>query len=178
MCVLYYCLSLSLQGLFPTLIVSLLNWKEKPHFFIDSRSPLFPRQFRYAVNLYSEDLFGSIFLCDNLKSIEIIFTGHTRHCYTLRQVILECLSASAELLSYDMNALEISAYVRCNRKHTILANDSYPHPITISYKETSPLTGCSVEGLPLVPLNKKQSSWLIGKRCGMYQQHCSCIYYS
>ncbi|XP_019863910.1 PREDICTED: uncharacterized protein LOC109593121, partial [Amphimedon queenslandica] len=80
---------LVLQGLFPTLIVSLLSRKEKPHFFIDSRSRNFPQQLRYAVKLYSEDLFGSIFLCDNLKSIEIIFTGLTRHCYTLRQVILE-----------------------------------------------------------------------------------------
>ena len=164
MCVLYYCLSLSLQGLFPTLIVSLLSRKEKPHFFIDSRSRNFPQQLRYAVNLYSEDLFGSIFLCDNLKSIEIIFTGLTRHCYTLRQVILECLSASAELLSYDMNALEISAHVRCNRKHIILANDSDPHPITISYKESPPVIGCSVETLPVVQLNnEKQSCWLLSK---------------
>ena len=164
-CVLYYCLSLSLQGLFPTLIVSLLSRKEKPHFFIDSRSPVFPRQLRYAVRLYSEDLFGSIFLCDNLKSIEIIFTGLTRHCYALREVILECLSASAELLSYDMKALEISTLVRCTCKHTIPANDSDPHPITISYKETPPVIGCSVEAaLPVVPLNnEKQSCWLIGK---------------
>ena len=164
MCIVLLSLSYSLQGLFPTLIVSLLSRKEKPHFFIDSRSRNFPQQLRYAVNLYSEDLFGSIFLCDNLKSIEIIFTGLTRHCYTLRQVILECLSASAELLYYDMNALEISALVRCNRKHIILANDSDPHPITISYKETPPVIGCSVETLPVVQLNnEKQSCWLISK---------------
>ncbi|XP_019857439.1 PREDICTED: uncharacterized protein LOC109585754 [Amphimedon queenslandica] len=153
---------LVLQGLFPTLIVSLLSRKEKPYFFIDSRSKNFPQQLRYAVSLYSEDLFGSIFLCDNLKSIEIIFTGLTRDCYTLRQVILECLSASAELLSYDMKALKISALPRCTRKHTILANDSDPHPITISYKETPPVIGCSVETLPVELLNnEKQSRWLL-----------------
>ena len=165
MCVLYYCLSLTLQGLFPTLIVSLLSRKEKPHFFIDSRSPVFSRQLRYAVNLYSEDLFGSIFLCDNLKSIEIIFTGLTRHCYTLRQVILECLSASAELLSYDMNALEISALVRCKRDHRSAASNDEPHPITVCHTEDPPVVGCSLERhISPIPIdNERQSCWLIGK---------------
>ena len=170
MCVLYYCLSLSLQGLFPTLIVSLLSRKEKPHFFIDSRSPVFPRQLRHVVKLYSEDLFGSIFLCDNLKSIEIIFTGLTRHCYTLRQVILECLSASAELLSYDMNALDISARVRCKRDHRSAASNDEPHPITVCYTEDPPVVGCSLESdLCPIPIdNDRQSCWLIGKHFKNY----------
>ena len=169
MCVLYYCLSLSLQGLFPTLIVSLLSRKEKPHFFIDSRSPVFPRQLRYAVSLYSEDLFGSIFLCDNLKSIEIIFTGLTRHCCALHEVILECLSASAELLSYDMKALEISALVRCKRDHRLAASNDEPHPITVCHTEDPPVVGCSLEPhLHPIPIdNETQNCWLIGTYTSM-----------
>ncbi|XP_019861827.1 PREDICTED: uncharacterized protein LOC109590346 [Amphimedon queenslandica] len=147
------------QGLFPTLIVSLLSRRDKPHFFIDSRSPLFPRQLRHAVKLFSERLFGSIFLCDNLKSIEIIFTGRTRHCYTLHQVILECLSASAELLSYDMKAL-IS--VRCMRHHTLAASNDEPHPITVCDTEYPPVVGCSLENdhSPIPIDNKRQYCWL------------------
>ena len=143
----------------------LLSRKEKPHFFIDSRSPVFPRQLRHVVKLYSEDLFGSIFLCDNLKSIEIIFIGLTRHCYTLRQVILECLSASAELLSYDMNALEISALVRCKRDHRSAASNDEPHPITVCHTEDPPVVGCSLENdfEPIQIDNEGQNCWLISR---------------
>ncbi|XP_019863185.1 PREDICTED: uncharacterized protein LOC109592056, partial [Amphimedon queenslandica] len=155
-----------LQGLFPTLVVSLLSREEEPLFFIDSRTSDFPQQLRHAVKLYTEELFGSVLLCENVESIEIYFTGRSRHCDRLRKVVLEALSISAKVLQYDEKKLNMSAVVRCNRKHNVPANDKMIHPITISYKNDPPEIGCSIEtSLPTIIINdlsEKQSCWLIG----------------
>ena len=149
--------------------MSLLSRKEKPHFFIDSRTSNFPNQLRYAVKLYSEDLVGSVFVCDKYKSIEVYFTGLPKHCYLLRQVILQALSTSAETLAYDLETLKFSALIYCTRKHMLPANDRKPHPITISFRESPPVIGCSVEVLPVATLtDERQSCWLIGI---MYNSH-------
>ena len=148
------------------MVVSLLSRQKKPLFFIDSHSENFPRQLRHAVNLYSEDLFGSVFLCEEYKSIEVYFTGHPQHCYHLRKVILEGLSASAEILEYDQEKLKISALVHCTQKcHTVPANNDKPHSITFSDQQNFPLVGCGVEALPVFKLDltdERRSCWLIG----------------
>ena len=153
--------------MFPALIVSLLSRQREPLFYIDSFSSDFPKQLRHAVKLYSEDLFGSVFLCEDYKWIEVYFTGRPQHCCLLRKVILEGLSASAGVLGYDEEALDVSALVRCNRKHIIAANDNVPHPITLSRKMNPPAIGCSMEsGLPTISMSnidERQSFWLIGK---------------
>ena len=146
--------------------MSLLSRQEEPCFFIDSQSPDFPNQLRYAVKLYSEYLFGSVFLCENHNSIEVYFTGPRQHCYLLRKVILEGLSSSAGVLGYDEEVLDVSALVRCNRKHFLPATDEVPHPIIISYRTMPPAIGCSIESLPTIAideLNEKEICWLTGK---------------
>ena len=149
------------------MIVSLLSQKREPLFYIDSFSSDFPKQLRHAVKLYSEDLFGSVFLCEDHKWIEVYFTGPCQHCCLLRKVILEGLSASAGVLGYDEEALDVSAMVCCNRKHIIAANDNVPHPITLSEKMNPPAIGCSMEsGLPTISMrdiDERKSFWLIGK---------------
>ena len=155
--------------MFPALIVSLLSRQREPLFYIDSFSSDFPKQLRHAVKLYSENLFGSVFLCEDHKWIEVYFTGPHQHCCLLRKVILEGLSASAGVLGYDEEALDVSALVHCNRKHSQSANNKVLHPITISYKTNPPAIGCSMEsGLPTITVNdidERQSCWLIGKSC-------------
>ena len=137
---------------------------------------MFPRQLRHAVKLYSEDLFGSVFLCDDYKLIEVYFTGRSHYCRLLRKVILEGLSASAEVLGYDEKTLNISALVHCHRQHIIATNNKEPHSITISYKRDTPEVGCSIEtGLYTITVNDisdKQSCWLIGKTyCIFYDRY-------
>ena len=148
------------------MIVSLLNRLEEPCFFIDSRSPDFPNQLRHAVKLYSEDLFGSVFLCEEYSSIEVYFTGPPQNCYLLRKAILEGLSASADVLGYDEKSLGVSALARCNRKHILPDNDTKSHPITISYNVEPPAIGCSIEtSLQTIALDdERQSCWLIGNK--------------
>ena len=159
-----YC-HFSLQGLFPALIVSLLSRQENPSFYIDSRSLSFPKQLRHAVKLFSDDIFGSVIMCENYQSIEIYFTGPPQHCCLLRKVILDGLSASAKVLQYNEKELGVFALVRCNRKHSISDNDEEPHPITISYKTKSPAIGCRNESdLPVIfEVTEKQRYWLTGK---------------
>ena len=155
--------------MFPTLIVSLLSRQESPHFFIDSKSPFFPKQLRHAVKLYSEDLFGSVIFVDEYKYIEVYFTGNSKDCSHLRSVILEGLSASAAALAYNEETLEISAVTYCHQKHRRRETERTPHPINISYKRNPPEIRCSIEtDLEPIPLNdKRQSCWLLGKLFNM-----------
>ena len=150
--------------MFPTLIVSLLSRQKEPFFFIDSKSPFFPKQLRHAVKLYSEDLFGSIIFVDEVKYIEVYFTGSTKDCYHLRSVILEGLSASAAALAYNEEELEISAVTYCHHNHRRRETKKTPHPINISYKRNPPEIRCSIEtDLPSIELtDERQSCWLIG----------------
>ena len=152
-----------IQGLFLTLVVSLLSREEEPKFFIDSRSSEFPQQLRHAVKLYTEELFGSVFLCENNESIEVYFTGHPRHCNRLHKVICEALSVSANVLQYDEQKIK-PAFVRCTQKHILPAHDEMIHSTEISYKNYPPEISCSVEtSLPTTDLSDRQSCWLIGK---------------
>lgn len=142
-----------------------MSREEDPYFYIVSGSDNFPRQLRHAVKLNSEDIFGSVFLCEGYNSLEVYFTGHPRHCYLLRKVVLEGLSASAETLGYDQKKLKISALVHCTQKcHCVATNNDRPHSITFSDEQNPPLVGCSVEDLPVIELiDERQSCWLIGK---------------
>ena len=96
------------------MVVSLLSRNQKPRFFIDcpSDNDFFPSQLRHAVKLYSEDLFGSIFLCEEYESIEVYFDVPRKHYYVLRKVILEALEVSAKKLDYDKEHLKVPAIVK------------------------------------------------------------------
>ena len=150
----------------------MLSRDERPFFVIDSLSKSFPKQLRHAVRLYSNNLFGSVFLCEGYESIEVYFTGPTQNCYLLRTVILDALSSCADILEYDKTKLKISALVRCRQNHVIVPEyNSIPHSITFSDEQNPPMIGCSVEDLPVTELTDiRQSCWLIGKAV-----HATCI---
>ena len=106
------------------MVVSLLSRNKEPCFSIDCPSDdFFPRQLRHAVKLYSEDLFGSVFLCEEYESIEAYFDVPRKHYYVLRKVILEALEASAETLHYNKEQLKVSAIVKPTEKHYILTSE-------------------------------------------------------
>lgn len=109
------------------MVVSLLSREVKPYFSVDcpSDNDFFPRQLRHAVKLYSEDFCGSIFLCEDSKSIEIYFDVPRKHYYVLRKEILKALKASAEKLGYyDEEQVKVSAIVKLREKHYILTLES------------------------------------------------------
>ena len=107
------------------MVVSLLSHNKEPCFSIDcpSDDDFFPRQLRHAVKLYSEDLFGSIFLCEEYESIEVYFDVPRKHYYVLRKVILKALEVSAEKLGYDKEHLKVSAIVKLRERSFILTSE-------------------------------------------------------
>ena len=116
------------------MVVSLLSRNKEPCFSIDCPSDDFPRQLRHAVKLYSEDLFGSIFLCEEYESIEVYFDVPRKHYYVLRKVILKALEVSAKKLGYDEEQLKMSAIVKPTEKHYILTSEV---PSSVSPDEKS-----------------------------------------
>ena len=102
---------------------------------------------------------------DDYRSIEVYFTGRPKHCYLLRQVILQALHSSSEILAYDEEKTEFTAATYCRRKHVTRAAETTPHPITVSFRENPPEVRCSMEtDLPSLELSdERQKCWLIGK---------------
>ena len=149
--------------MFPAVVVALVDRTECPQFDIDSCSIAFPRQLRYAVLLYSEDLFGSVLLIDRFYWIEVYYNGVTKNCFTLRKVICEAISACSVILAYDEGALKAEVSVPSKQEHS---ESGYKlHPVIISWDDDPPLIRCSIEKqLPTLELiDKRQTCWLIGK---------------
>ena len=149
--------------MFPAVVVALVDRTESPQFDIDSCSIAFPRQLRYAVLLYSEDLFGSVLLVDRFYWIEIYYNGVTKNCFKLRKVICEAISACSDILAYDEGALKAEVTVPCKQEHS---ESGYKlHPVIISWDDEPPLMRCSIEKqLPTLELiDERQTCWLIGE---------------
>lgn len=155
------------QGVFPAVVVSLVGKKEKPKFFIDSRSPNFPRQLRYAILLYSDDLFGSILLVDRFYWMEVYYNGLPKNCFQLRKVICEAITTCAKILAYDEDTLNAEVSVPCQREHRLKGHKL--HPVILSLNEDPPAVRCSIEkDLPtLVLTDIRQTCWLVGESCNV-----------
>ena len=148
--------------MFPSVVVALVSREEKPQFHIncETHSSKFPTQLRYAVLLdTSLDLFGSLLLVDRFYWIEVYYTGLTKNCYRLRQVICEAISTCAEILAYEGGALKVEVTMSCQQEHQ--KTGYKPHPVLISYEDDPPSTRCSIEkSLPTLQL---QRCWFVGK---------------
>ena len=146
--------------MFPALVVSLVSRRENPHFFIDSRSPRFPRQLRYAVKLYSDDLVGSVLLIDRIKYIEVFFTGFASNCPALYGVIQQAIVSCGELLGYD--ELKIDLSLSCKREDH--CPTSAPHSMKVTPFDEKYYGSCTLETeLAPLPLTERQLCWLNGK---------------
>ena len=149
--------------MFPAVVVALVDRTESPHFSLDSCSIAFPRQLRYAVLLYSEDLFGSVLIVDQFYWIEVYYNGMTENCFKLRNVICEAISTCADILAYDEEVLKAEVTVPCKQAHREYGHKL--HPVIISWDHKPPLMRCSIEKqLPTLQLiDKRQTCWLISK---------------
>ena len=146
-------------------MVAIVSRRDKPQFFIDSRSPTFPRQLRYAVLLYSEDLFGSVLLVDRFYWLEVYYNGLNENCFKLRKIICEAISTCADILSYNKDAIIAQVTVPCQQEHILRVHDNKVHPVVLSMDKNPPIIRCSIEKeLPTLRLtDERQTCWLIGK---------------
>ena len=152
--------------MFPAVVVALVTREEKPQFYInrETRLSTYSTQLRYSILLdTSVDLFGSVLLVDRFYWIEVYYTGLTKNCFRLRQIICEAISTCADILAYEEGALKAEVTVSCQRQHRKTGYKS--HPVLISYEDDPPSIRCSIEkNLPTLQLtNEKQKCWLIGK---------------
>ena len=146
-------------------MVAIVSRQNKPQFFIDSRSPTFARQLRYAVLLYSEDLFGSLLLVDRFYWVEVYYNGLSENCFFLRCIICEAISTCADILTYNKDAIIAQVTLPCQRKHLLSVHDNKLHPVVLSMDKDPPVIRCSIEKeLHTLKLtDKRQTCWLIGK---------------
>ena len=152
--------------MFPAVVVALVTRIEKPQFYINKETRLSTHstQLRYAILLdTSVDLFGSVLLVDRFYWIEVYYTGLTKNCFRLRQVICEAISTCADILAYEEGALKAEVTVSCQRVHQKTGYQL--HPVLISYEDDPPSIRCSIEkNLPTLQLtNERQKCWLFGK---------------
>ena len=149
------------------MVVSLLGRKDKPRFSVDSGSRTFEKQRRYGVKLHSEDLFGSVLLVDNFKSIEVYFTGLPEKCPFVREAIKE---ACTELLSYDTKDLKILVTLACRQKHR--KDDGKQHGVHLRPDNNRFLANCLVESeiATFIITDPRQLCWLNGKYIQSYMQ--------
>ena len=145
-------------------MVAIVSRQDKPRFFIDSRSPTFPRQLRYAVLLYSEDLFGSVLLVDQFYWLEVYYNGLSENCFQLRNIICKAISTYADILAYDKDAIIVLVTVPCQQKHISSVHGNKLHPVVLSMDKDPPVIRSSIEKeLPTLRLtDERQTCWLIG----------------
>ena len=151
-------------------MVSLLNRKTAPLFTLNV-SPKFQNQLRYAVRLYSEDLEGVILLVDAFKWIEVCFTGVSKMCPVLCDVIHEAILSCVEPLAYDSLALDYDLALLC-RHPSHKVEDVSPHPAIV--KLTRTYATCTISKECQFDLDtNRELHWFTQKdtKTGMYEQH-------
>ena len=145
-------------------MVAIVSRQDNPQFFIDSRSPTSPRQLRYAVLLYSEDLFGSVLLLDRFYWLEVYYNGLSENCFQLPNIICKAISTCADILAYDKDAIIAQVTVPYQQKHISSVQNNKLHPVVLSMDKNPPVIRCSIEKeLPTLRLtDERQTCWLIG----------------
>ena len=104
-------------------------------------------------------------LIDEYTFIEVYFTGLSKDCYHIRQVVLDALRTRSDIVAYEDDKIQFTAGMYCLRKHATHIADTTPHPITIAYHKNPPAIGCSMEtDLPPLELSdERMKCWLISK---------------
>ena len=146
--------------------IALATREEKPQFYISCETHLstFSTQLHYAILLdTSVDLFGSVLLVDKFYWIEVYYTGLTKNCFRLRQVICETILTCGDILAYEEGALKAEVTVSCQRQHQKRGYKLHP-ALIISNEDDPPSIRCNIEkNLPTLQLtNERQRCWLIG----------------
>ena len=85
------------QGLFPALVVQLLQRKTDPYFTLPSEE----QQLRHAIIL-SSDLGGGILLVDAVDWLEVYFTGAKSNCPQIRYAIREGVCEVVDKFEYQL----------------------------------------------------------------------------
>ena len=86
------------QGLFPALIVNLLNRKSSPQFDLGSGNP----QYRNAIQLDCIGPGGAVLLVDAIYWLEICYSGPSNKCCVIRHSVKEGVKAVVKKFQYKL----------------------------------------------------------------------------
>ena len=90
------------QGMFPALVVQLLQRKERPTFQLFKPSHCSSQQqFRNAIRLTCRGVSGGILLVDATYWIEVYYSGQTFDCSLIRQSVLNAVSNVVDKFNYQ-----------------------------------------------------------------------------
>ena len=127
------------QGLFPALVVQLLQRETNPCFKIPSQSYQ-EQQLRHAIILSSDSTGGGILLVDSVDWLEVYFTGQRSNCPQIYHAILEGISEIVTKFEYQSKIrFPIEGFI-CWADGC----ESSPHPCYIRKKESISTAYCTM----------------------------------
>ena len=143
--------------------MALLNRKEPPFFTLEFLNALFPCQLRYAVNLQSLELRGTLLLVDTMLWMEIYWTGDPAECSVLHSLVTDAIASCAEPLAYHPSALMCDPCTLCNLKHQFQQDMPPVHLALVTVNKRKEVKiSCTIQDLPPMELSERFKMWIVG----------------
>ena len=149
------------QGLFPALVVQLLQRKTDPCFTVPPQTYQ-EQQLRHAITLISDSTGGGILLVDSVDWLEVYFTGRRLNCPQIRHAILEGVSEIVTKFEYQSKMrFPIEGFIcwadGCK---------SSPHPCYVRKQEGISTAYCTKAHWKNCPCSDKHLCWF--EKAGTY----------
>ena len=146
------------QGLFPALIVQLLQREEKPVFNLPHSTK--EDQLRNAIILSSESTSGAILLVDSVDWMEVYFSGPSSECPQIRHAVLEGISEVVKKFGYQPE-------LRRPREGFLCCGDdckpSAPHPCLVPIDQDRSTVTCQNKLSVVYKCSEHQLCWFANK---------------
>ena len=140
------------QGLFPALVVNLLNRKSSPQFDLESSSDNL--QYRNAIHLKCIGPGGAVLLVDAIYWLEIYYSGLSSECCVIRHSVKEGVKAVVKKFRYK---LALSIPQECFHCTIHKTNDHLCRPNEAQKR----LTCCNKSALMADINQSRQAPWLV-----------------
>ena len=138
------------QGLFPALVVNLLNRKSSPQFDLGSGNP----QYRNAIQLDCIGPGGAVLLVDAIYWLEIYYSGPSNNCCVIQHSVKEGVKAVVKKFQYK---LTLSIPQECFHCMIHKTSDHLCRPNEDQKKLT-----CCEKGALMTDINQsRQVPWLV-----------------
>lgn len=102
------------QGMFPTIIIALLQRRVGPLFKLQqNKGGVAAFQFRNAVSFECTTLGGKMMVVDATSRLEVLYSGTREVCSHIHNAMLEAVRAACKTLSYDSQKVTFKAAFAC-----------------------------------------------------------------
>ena len=143
------------QGLFPALVVNLLNRKSSPRFDLESSSSG-NLQYRNVIRLKCIGPGGAVLLVDAIYWLEIYYSGPSNKCCVIRHSVKEGVKAVFKKFHYKLTLSIPQEYFHCTI-HEVITSDHLCCP----NEDQKKLTCCKDNALMTDINQSRQVPWLV-----------------